>query len=110
MRPLIDASPPVTAALTVFLKGRSGGLTHSARHVSAHFDVAGGYGLLMTERVEPTDIGMEWESNAPMAVMATNDAGLTALALQAHFDDSDRRSVVPAMAGYSIGHDGGPER
>lgn len=48
----------------------------------------------MTERVEPTDIGVAWEPNAPMAVMATNDDGLTALALHAHPADSDRRSVV----------------
>ena len=31
IKPLDDASPPVTAALTVFLKGRGGGVTHSSR-------------------------------------------------------------------------------
>src|SRR5665647_3605860 len=38
MRPLIDASPPVTAALTVFLKGRSGGVTHSSRQIRSFPD------------------------------------------------------------------------
>lgn len=37
---------------------------------------APGYGLLRSERVVVTDIGVTWEPNAPMAVMASDDAGV----------------------------------
>jgi len=47
----------------------------------------------MAEHVEPHDLGVLWEPNAPEAVMICAE-GSAALALKAHFDDSDRRCVV----------------
>lgn len=48
----------------------------------------------MTERVQPIDLGVTWEPNAPDAAFLCDDAGRAALAQQAHFDDADQRVVV----------------
>jgi hypothetical protein len=44
--------------------------------------------------VMQVDFGVRWEPNAPDAVLATDDRGGAALALRAHFDDPDQRTVV----------------
>lgn len=48
----------------------------------------------MGERVVESGIRIHWEPNAPSAVMVSDDAGRTALALRAHRDDADQRNVV----------------
>lgn len=42
----------------------------------------------------PLDIGVQWEPNAPDAVLVHFDGGSAALALNAHMDDEDRRTVA----------------
>lgn len=48
----------------------------------------------MGERVVESGIRIQWEPNAPDAVMVSNDAGRTALAVRAHPDDADQRRLV----------------
>ena len=48
----------------------------------------------VVEQVRPLDLGVEWEPNAPDAVLITRDLGPAVLALRAHFDDTDSRCVV----------------
>jgi len=48
----------------------------------------------MGERVVESGIRIQWEPNAPSAVMVSNDSGRTALALRAHRDDPDQRNLV----------------
>ena len=48
----------------------------------------------MTERVTPTLAGIRWEPNSSAAVLIATDAGLAALALSPHFDDTDENCVV----------------
>lgn len=53
----------------------------------------------MAERVEPLDLGVTWEPNAPSAVLVCNDEGLAVLALRAYFNDPDTRCVVVVWQG-----------
>ncbi len=62
----------------------------------------------MTERVTTIDIGVVWDPNAPDAVLLTDDGGSTALALRAHCDDSDQRTVVLFWSGARYRLMGGP--
>jgi hypothetical protein len=48
----------------------------------------------MSEHVVAVDLGVTWEPNAPDAVLITGDWVATVLALNAYFDDPDRRCVV----------------
>ena len=48
----------------------------------------------MGERVVESGMRIQWEPNAPSAVMVSDDAGRTALALRAHPDDPDQRHLV----------------
>jgi hypothetical protein len=48
----------------------------------------------MGERVVESGLRIQWEPNAPDAVMVSNDVGRTALALRAHPDDADQRHLV----------------
>lgn len=53
----------------------------------------------MPEQVVPYDTGVQWDPNAPDAVLVQSDGGNAALALNAHPDDEDRRTVVLAWTG-----------
>jgi hypothetical protein len=57
------------------------------------------YGDRVAEHVEALDLGVIWEPNAPDSVLLAGDVGATVLALEAHFDDSDRRCVVLVRSG-----------
>ena len=48
----------------------------------------------MGERVVESGIRIQWEPNAPDAVMVSDGSGRTALALRAHGDDADQRNLV----------------
>jgi hypothetical protein len=48
----------------------------------------------MPEEVKDLALGVRWEPNAPGAVLMTNDVGGAAVAMRAHFDDADQRTVV----------------
>lgn len=48
----------------------------------------------MAEHVVPVDVLTDWAPDAPHAVLLSDDAGTTALALTAHRDDVDQRCVV----------------
>ncbi len=48
----------------------------------------------MSERVVAVDLGVTWDPNGPDAVLITGDWVATVLALNAHFNDPDRRCVV----------------
>jgi hypothetical protein len=48
----------------------------------------------VTLRVVELALGVRWEPNAPEAVLVTPDFGPAALAIRAHFDDTDERTVV----------------
>lgn len=48
----------------------------------------------MGGRVVESGIRIQWEPNAPRAVMVSDDSGRTALGLRAHRDDADQRNVV----------------
>lgn len=48
----------------------------------------------MPEHVVPIDVLTGWDADAPRAVLLSDDAGTTALALHPHVDDSDRRCVT----------------
>ena len=52
----------------------------------------------MSERVIEIDLGVRWEPNVPEAILIADDAKV-ALAVRAHFDDVDRRSVVLRWSG-----------
>ncbi len=54
---------------------------------------------LVTEQVEPFDLGVTWEPNAPSACLVSDDMGKTALALMPHGDDLDQRCVVILWSG-----------
>lgn len=53
----------------------------------------------MAERVVPWDLGVEWEPNAPEAMLLCDDGGRAFLALFPHFNDPDERMVVIAWTG-----------
>ena len=53
----------------------------------------------MLERVEAVAIGVLLEPNAPEAVLAVDDYGHAALAVEPHPDDADRRTVVLLWSG-----------
>jgi hypothetical protein len=53
----------------------------------------------MTENVVALDIGVVWEPNAPAAVLASDDMGRTALALNPREDDPDQSAVVLVWSG-----------
>lgn len=53
----------------------------------------------MAEHVVTLDIGVEWDPNAPEALLLSNDFGKTVLALNPHHDDPDRRCVVLVWSG-----------
>ena len=48
----------------------------------------------MTPQVRPVAEEVRWEPNAPRACLLSTDEGLVVLALVAHFDDLDQRTVV----------------
>lgn len=53
----------------------------------------------MDEHVVALDLGVTWEPNAPAAVLLSDDYGKTVLAMNAHQDDPDRRSVALVWSG-----------
>ena len=53
----------------------------------------------MTERVVPLPAGVCWEPSAPDAVLIITDAGLAALALRPHPDDTSDDCVVLVWSG-----------
>lgn len=53
----------------------------------------------MTEHVEPLDLGVTWEPNAPDAILLSADFGPSTLALRAHPNDADERCVVLVWTG-----------
>ncbi|MFC8732525.1 hypothetical protein ACFT5B_08715 [Luteimicrobium sp. NPDC057192] len=61
----------------------------------------------MAEQVVAHDFGVRWEPNAPEAVVVAVDAVLT-LALRAHGDDDDQRSVVLRWSGVMWSCTGSP--
>ena len=62
----------------------------------------------MTEKVTSVDLGVRWEPNGPGAVLLSNDQGRAALALDAHVDDSDQRTVVLSWTGVRYSAIGSP--
>lgn len=52
----------------------------------------------MPERVIPLDLGVEWEPNAPSAVLFVRDDGMAQLALQAHSEPTLSLMTVIASA------------
>lgn len=53
----------------------------------------------MAEHVVPIDVLTDWSMDEPHAVLRSDDAGTTALALAAHRDDPDQRCVVLVWRG-----------
>jgi hypothetical protein len=53
----------------------------------------------MTERGVPSLAGIRWDPNSPTAVLIVTDAGLAALALEAHPADTDYNCVVLVCSG-----------
>jgi hypothetical protein len=53
----------------------------------------------MEEQVVPAWPGLEWEPNAPHAVLVQDDRGRACLALDPHFADPDQRVVVFIWSG-----------
>jgi hypothetical protein len=53
----------------------------------------------VSERVEELGLGVRWEPNAPDAVVCSDDLGRATLALVAHPDDDDQRSVILTWTG-----------
>lgn len=53
----------------------------------------------MGEHVEPLDLGVVWEPNAPDATLLVDDSGNAVLAQRAHFEDPDQRCVVLRWVG-----------
>ena len=53
----------------------------------------------MAERVVTLDLGVEWEPNAPQAVLLSDDSGRACLSLSPHPNDSDLRMVVIVWTG-----------
>lgn len=60
---------------------------------------ASGYGPDVPEHVVPLDVMARWDPNDPRGVLLATETGRTALALQAHRDDPDQRSVVLVWEG-----------
>lgn len=56
----------------------------------------------MAERVVEWPLAARWEPNAPDAILMSTDGGLTALALEPHPDDADRRCVVLIWRGTNL--------
>ena len=48
----------------------------------------------MGQRVVDSRMRIQWEPNAPEAVMLSDDSGRAALAIRAHGDDVDQRNIV----------------
>lgn len=48
----------------------------------------------LSEQVEPLELAVSWEPNAPEAILISNDLGVTSLAVRADVDDLDQRCVV----------------
>jgi hypothetical protein len=53
----------------------------------------------VAERVVPLELGVEWEPNAPDALLLVSDSGLGLLVLRAHFADVDQRFVTLLWGG-----------
>jgi hypothetical protein len=53
----------------------------------------------MVEHVEAVDLGVEWDPNAPEALLLSDGSGKTLLALKPHHDDPDQSCVVLAWSG-----------
>lgn len=53
----------------------------------------------MAERVVTLDLGVEWEPNAPEAMLLSDDSARALLALSPHPHDSDLRMVVIVWTG-----------
>jgi hypothetical protein len=53
----------------------------------------------MSERVQPLDLGVTWEPNAPEATLTTADNGTARLVMRAHQDDPDPRLVCLSWTG-----------
>ena len=53
----------------------------------------------VAEHVVPVDVLTDWEPHTPAAVLLSNDAGRTVLALNPHPDDADRRCVALVWQG-----------
>ena len=51
------------------------------------------------ERVVPLDLGVEWEPNAPYAVLLVRDDGMAELTMLAHPSDVDQRPVMLIWGG-----------
>jgi hypothetical protein len=62
----------------------------------------------MTEQVTSLELGVEWDPVDPEAVLLANDEGRAVLALDAHFDDPDQRTVVLSWSGARYSAIGGP--
>lgn len=62
----------------------------------------------MAERVTILHLDVEWEPNAPEAVLLSGDHGATVLSLNAHRDDEDQRCVVLQWTGTSSACFSGP--
>jgi hypothetical protein len=62
----------------------------------------------MRERVVEFDLGVTWEPNAPEGVFISDDYGRAALAMNAHFNDEDQRSVVVRWDGMHAARSGYP--
>ena len=48
----------------------------------------------MSERDVQAGLNVNWEPNAPEAVLVSNDLARTVSAARAHMDDADQRNVV----------------
>jgi len=55
----------------------------------------------MAERVVGVGFSVEWDPNAPEAIMISNDLGRTVLALRAHPDDTDERCLALVWNGVA---------
>ncbi len=53
----------------------------------------------MSERVVPLELGVEWEPNAPHALLVVQDRGVAWLVLNAHPTDADQRPVTLVWEG-----------
>jgi hypothetical protein len=62
----------------------------------------------MAEQVVALDLGVTWDPNAPEALLLSDDIGRTALALNPHHDDQDKRCVVLVWSGVHSARMGDP--
>ena len=62
----------------------------------------------MSERVEPVDLGVTWDPNAPFARLLADDFGRAVLALNPHESHPDERCVVLVWSGTSSVSMAGP--